>query len=554
MGKLFGRKKRYTDDAYDDEEFDDDEIDDDEGDDSYEDDDDEDDSYEDEDDGEDDDSYEDEEDSDPYEDDEMDGDDEEADGLEEDDDDSEGDDEDEDPDEDDEDEEEEEWDEEDEDDRRAYRHRRRVRNQIIAYSVVFVFLVLVLIGCISVGRNIAGVIREKKQAEEQAKLQAELEAQEAQNVVIDAPETMEEQSEEESEEAYLREIMDAYLADMPLEDKVAGLFIVRPEAITGVSTVTQAGDGTREALNTYAVGGLVYFEKNMLNKEQFTEMLTNTISMSRYPIFLAVDEEGGSVSRVAGSSIGVTTVDDMAQIGASGDTNQAYEAGITIGGYLKELGFNLDLAPVADAADPGSSALGDRVFGADAQTVGGMVAGMVEGIEETGVSACLKHFPGIGEVEEDTHDGRAETAKTLDEMRNYEFLPFQAGIDAGADFVMVSHVTAASVDDGTLPSSLSKAMVTDTLRGELGFQGVIVTDALDMSAITQYYTSEEAAVMALDAGADMLLMPEDFEAAYNAVLTAVKEGTIPESRINESLERIYRVKAVDKLRQMQNES
>lgn len=576
MGKLFGRKKRYADDAYEEEEFDDDEIDDEEDDEELEED-----SYDDEEDDleeDDPDLYEDEDDelsdedeADPDdEEDDMDGEDDDPDGEdddsedddldddedddpddedddrddEEDDDPDDGDEEDDDPDD------EEEW---DEDDRRAFRRRRRVRNQIIAYSVVFVFLVLVLVGCISVGRSIAGVIREKKQAEEQAKLQAELEAQEAQNVVIDAPETIEEQTEEESEEEYLREIMDACLADMPLEDKVAGLFIVRPEAITGVSTVTQAGDGTREALNTYAVGGLVYFEKNILNKEQFTEMLSNTVSMSRYPIFLAVDEEGGSVSRVAGSSIGVTEVGDMAQIGATGDTNQAYEAGATIGGYLKELGFNLDLAPVADAADPGSSGLGDRVFGADAQAVGSMVASMVEGIEGTGVSACLKHFPGIGEVEEDTHDGRAETAKTLDEMRNYEFLPFKAGIDAGADFVMVSHVTAAAVDDGTLPSSLSKAMMSDTLRGELGFQGVIITDALDMSAITQYYTSEEAAVMAIDAGADMLLMPEDFEAAYNAVLTAVKDGTIPETRIDESLERIYRVKAAEKLRQMQGE-
>ncbi len=343
------------------------------------------------------------------------------------------------------------------------------------------------------------------------------------------------------------------MAEMPLEDKVAGLFIVRPEAITGVSTVTQAGDGTREALNTYAVGGLVYFEKNILSKEQLTEMLANTVSMSRYPIFLAVDEEGGSVSRVVDGGIGVTAVDNMSQIGASGDTTQAYEAGTTIGSYLKELGFNLDLAPVADVADPGSGELGDRVFGADAQMVSGMVASVVEGIESTGVSSCLKHFPGIGGVEGDTHDGRAETARTLDEMRSSEFLPFKAGIDAGADFVMVSHVTAATVEDGTLPASLSKALITDTLRGELGFQGVIITDALDMSAITQYYTSEEAAVKALDAGADMLLMPEDFEAAYNAVLTAVKDGTIQESRIDESLERIYRVKAAEKLRQMQSE-
>ncbi len=138
-------------------------------------------------------------------------------------------------------------------------------------------------------------------------------------------------------------------------------------------------------------------------------------------------------------------------------------------------------------------------------------------------------------------------------MRSSDFLSFKAGIEAGADFVMVSHVTAAAVDDNSLPSSLSKTIVTDLLRNELGFQGVVITDALDMNAITQYYTSEEAAVMAIEAGADMLLMPEDFQAAYDGLLAAVQEGTISEERINESLERIYRVKSRWKMMQMQGD-
>lgn len=554
MGKLFGRKRKYSEEEYEDEMFEDDDIDDEE-DDDYEMDDDEED---------DDDEYEmDDEEDDEYEiDDEEDDDDEYEIGDEEDDDDEYemNDDEDEDEiddggldDDEAEDDDEDNEVEDDEDDRRAYRHRRRVRNQIIAYSVVFVFLLLLFAGCITIGKNIVGSVKAKKLAEEQERLQAEQEAEAAQEVVIDAPETMQEGADEPSEEEYLREIMDGYLSEMPLADKVAGLFVVRPEAITGVSTATQAGDGTREALTTYAVGGLVYFEKNILDREQIQTMLANTASMSRYPIFLAVDEEGGSASRVAGSGIDVAQVGDMAAIGESGDAAQAQEAGTTIGSYLSELGFNLDFAPVADVADAGSSELGDRVFGSDAQTVGAMVSSVVEGIEGAGLSSCLKHFPGIGEAEGDTHDGRVETARTLDEMRNSEFIPFQAGIDAGADFVMVSHITASAVDEESVPSSLSKVVVTDVLRNELGFQGVVITDALDMSAITEYYTSEEAAVMAIEAGADMLLMPEDFEAAYNALLTAVQEGTISEERINESLERIYRVKARWKMKQMQEE-
>ena len=520
MGKLFGRKKKYSEDEYENEEFDD-EIDD-----------------EDEELNEDEDLDEDETEEEDSDEDEIEDDNPDEDEMDDDDPDEEEDD----PDEDEEDDDE--W---DEDDRRVYRRRRRIRNQIIVYSVVFVFLAAVIGGCIWAGRSIVDVVKQKKLAEEQQALEEEQqrlqEEQEAHDVVIDTPETLE----EEPEEDYLGEIVNAYISEMPLTDKVAGLFIVKPEAITGVSTVTQAGDGTREALNTYAVGGLVYFKQNISSKEQVTEMLSNTVSMSKYPIFLAVDEEGGSVSRVAESGIDVPEVGDMATIGASGDASQAKEAGAALGSYLSEIGFNLDFAPVADAADAEVSVLGDRVFGSDAQIVSEMVANAVEGIEGAGVSSCLKHFPGIGDAEGDLHESRVETAKTLDEMRNYEFVPFKAGIDAGADFVMVSHIIASAVDEEALPSSLSKVVITDILREELGFQGIIITDALDMSAITEYYTSEEASVMAIEAGADMLLMPDDFNAAYEAVLAAVEDGTISEERIDESLERIFRLKCADKL-------
>lgn len=498
MGRLFNRKDRYSDEEFENEEFDDEEEIDDDDDMDEEDIDDEEEI--------DDDDIDDEEDMDDEE--------------ETDDDDNE-------------------W---EEDDRRTFRRRRRIRNQIISYAVVFVILAAIIAGGVSVGRNIFDMIKEKRMEETQAQIQEEQETEDAGEVVIDTPETM-----EESEEDILDGLVEAALSDMPLEDKVAGLFIVTPEALTGVAAATQAGEGTQAALIEYGIGGLIYFDKNILDREQITEMLSSTVSKSRYQLFLAVDEEGGSVSRVAKSGIDVIQVDDMASIGGTGDTAQAYEAGLTIGTYLKELGFNLDFAPVADVASSDNNALGDRVFGSDAQAVGDMVANVVEGIEGTGVSSCLKHFPGLGDVSEDTHDGRVESAKTLDEMRQSNFIPFKAGIEAGADFVMVSHMTVPSEDENAVPSSLSKTIITDVLRNELGFQGVVITDALNMGAITGYYTSEEAAVMAIEAGADMLLMPEDFHAAYDAVLAAVQDGTISEERINESLQRIYRVKGEKKL-------
>ncbi|MDE6603888.1 MAG: beta-N-acetylhexosaminidase [Lachnospiraceae bacterium] len=442
------------------------------------------------------------------------------------------------------DEDDEEYDEEEE--RRAFRRRRRIRNQIIVYLVIFFVAAGIAGGGIAVGRKAASFMKQKKQEAEEEKAKEEAAKQETteEEMVIDTPEPAEEEPEEE--EDILGGLAESYYSEMSIENKVAGLFMVTPEAITGVRTATQAGDGTQEALNQYAVGGLIYFGQNILDKEQITGMLANTASMSNYPIFLAVDEEGGDVSRVANSKVEVTEVDDMASVGAGGDASLAAEAGETIGSYLKEIGFNVDFAPVADVAGEGS-ALGNRSFGSDPQMVGEMVASAVGGIEGTGVSACLKHFPGLGSTSEDTHDGRVEITKSIDEMRASDFVPFSAGIGAGVDFVMVSHATAPALDEDNVPSSLSKKVITDILRGELGFEGVVITDALDMTAITDYYTPEEAAVMALEAGADMLLMPEDFEKAYEAVLAAVQEGTISEERINESLNRIYRVKCAGKL-------
>ncbi|MCM1266805.1 MAG: hypothetical protein NC302_02775 [Bacteroidales bacterium] len=445
-------------------------------------------------------------------------------------------------------EEDEEEEEQDPNERRAVRRRRRIRNQIIAYLVIVVVLVGVTVSGVIAGRKVALLIQDIKQEEA---LEAEIEEAERQEqeaekeeLVIETPEPVEEEREEED---ILGELAASYFSEMSIENKVAGLFMVTPEAITGVKTATQAGEGTQEALNQYAVGGLIYFSQNIVDKEQIMKMLSNTSTMSNYPIFLAVDEEGGDVSRIANSSVEVEKVEAMSEIGASGDAAKAREAGETIGSYLKELGFNVDFAPVADVAGGEDNALGNRSFGSDPELVKEMAVNVAGGIEDAGVSACLKHFPGLGSTTEDTHEGRVEITKSLEELKASDFVPFQAGVEAGVDFVMVSHATAPALDDNNVPSSLSRKVITDTLRGELGYQGVVITDALNMTAITDYYTPEEAAVMALEAGADMLLMPEDFEKAYEAVLAAVQEGKITEERIDESLERIYRVKCAGKL-------
>lgn len=435
--------------------------------------------------------------------------------------------------------------EDDEEYRRRFRRKRRIRNQVIAYGVVIIFAALLVSAGVFAGQKAVAFISERRSMQAMSEPQEPEEPQPA-DLVIEAPPEIEEATIEEQ----IDEIVNTCIEAMPLTDKVAGLFIVAPEAITGVSTVIQAGEGTQDALSQYAVGGLVYSTRNIQDKDQLMQMLANTMPMSKYPIFLAIEEEGGDYSKIAESGIEIAQVDNMSVIGESNDTSLAYESGLKMGSYLSELGFNLNLAPAADVvSDAESSIVGDRSFGADASIDADMVFNTVQGMEGAGVSACLKHFPGIGSVEKaaNAQGGVPTIDKTLEEMRSSDFIPFRKGIEAGVDMIMVSNAAAPELDDSGVPSSMSYTVISDILRGELGYNGIVITDALNQEEIAGHYSSDEAAIAAIKAGADMLLMPEDFETAYEGLLTAAENGTISEERIDESLRRIYRIKYADRV-------
>lgn len=431
-------------------------------------------------------------------------------------------------------------------DRREIRRKRRQRNQTLAYLMLFLVIVAAAVGVILGVKEYAG-----KQKENSAQSQLQSSQEKLENLLQSEEPIVLEQSTEVIPEPTPKELLDEMVETaidaMPLEDKVAGLFIVTPEAITGVTTAVKAGDGTKEALNKYAVGGIVYFAKNIQSADQLKSMISNTRSFSRYPLFIGVDEEGGSVSRIAGSGL-ASKVDSAQKIGQTGDSNNAYVAGSTIGGYLTNLGFDLNFAPVADIANVDNSVMTTRSYGSDAATVAPFVTSMMLGLKEQEVTACLKHFPGIGSTVQDTHDGIAVSNRSAEEFRANEFAVFQAGIDAGANMIMVGHMAAPSLVGDNTPSSMSSIVITDILRKELGFDGVVITDAMNMSAISNYYESDQAAITALKAGCDMILMPDDFEQAYQGVLQAVKEGVISEERVNDSLKRIYRIKYADKVK------
>ena len=434
--------------------------------------------------------------------------------------------------------------------RRRERRKRKIRNVILAYVITLAVLAGLVAGGyygirILVDNFLPAVNTSTEDENPVDEVLSELNESE-EEIVIEAPAIMDENP-EAIEEDYLEEIVEACISAMPLEDKVAQLFIVTPESLTGVGKVVQAGEKTQEVLNQYRIGGFIYSDDNLIDKEQVMNMLSATSGYNLYDMFLAIDEGGGTASAVQKSGIVVPEVGSMAEIGADGDVSKAYEAGHTIGQYLRELGFNVDFAPAADVVTvTENSPIGDRSFGSDPAMVGQMAQKCAEGIQESGVSACLKHFPGLGDTTTDTHKERTVIEKSLEELQATNYVAFQDAIEAGVDFIMVSHATATAIDE-VYPCSLSKKVITEQLRDYLGYDGIVVTDAMNVKSITDYYTTEEACVRTIKAGADMILMPENFETGYNAVLEAVREGEISEERIDESLKRIFRVKKRDEI-------
>ncbi len=348
------------------------------------------------------------------------------------------------------------------------------------------------------------------------------------------PPVEEEVSEEEQKAA-------AYLAAMTQEEKLWQLFLVSPESLTGVGLATRAGETTKEALQEKPVGGLCYFAANLEDRDQVLEMLGNTKSYAKTPLFLGLDEEGGPVSR-AGSNeaLGVTKFEAAAEYGTRADMAEVYQVGEIMAKELTALGFNLNFAPVADVlVEAENTEIGSRAYSSDPSVASAMVAAMVQGLEQNGMVSCLKHFPGHGSTLTNSHEGTAVSTRTVEEMRQVEWEPFRSGIEKGAGFVMLSHLTNENLSPK--PASLSGEVVT-LLREELGFEGVIITDSLQMGAITERYGSGEAVVQALEAGVDMILLPADLQAAYDGVLQALTDGRLTWEAVDQHVLRILTVK------------
>ncbi|MBQ7169530.1 MAG: DUF3459 domain-containing protein [Synergistaceae bacterium] len=343
----------------------------------------------------------------------------------------------------------------------------------------------------------------------------------------------------------------AILQSMTLREKVGQLFVIRPDQLEtsltpeqihspGKYGVKSLSPLMRKTLKDYPAGGFVIFAKNIDSPVQLMRYTDSLIKASKYYPVMAIDEEGGRISRLANHK--AFTVRKYPSVEAIGRSGKVRETASYIASYLKRYGFNLDFAPVADInTNPENIVIGDRSFGSDPEYVSRLAGEFLDGLHEQGIAGCLKHFPGHGDTKGDTHEDYVSVSKTWDELLRAEIVPYVNNLKK-ADTVMTAHITMKNVTDDGLPASLSHEIVTGKLRNELGYDGVIITDAFNMGAIQKNYSSSEAAILAFEAGNDIILMPYDYREAFDGILQAVRSGRISEARLDESVMRILMLK------------
>ena len=308
---------------------------------------------------------------------------------------------------------------------------------------------------------------------------------------------------------------------------------------------TTAGADARQAVQDYQVGGVILFRRNVSDAVQLAALndSLNALNGDGVPLLLCVDEEGGLVSRMPDE---VTDLPGMYTYGQTGDEGLARQVGQALGAACSAFGFSLDFAPVLDVwSNPDNTVIGKRAFSSDPQTVARMGTAVMAGLEESGVIPVVKHFPGHGDTATDSHYGLPVVTRTAEELEQLELIPFRAAVEQGAPAVMVAHILMTALDD-RLPASLSPAVVDGLLRQQLGFDGVVCTDDLTMAAVSDSWGMGEAAVLAVEAGCDLLLVchgSDNLTQARDALLAAVESGRISQARLDESVERILTLKA-----------
>ncbi|MFD0671975.1 beta-N-acetylhexosaminidase [Cohnella sp. GCM10027633] len=330
----------------------------------------------------------------------------------------------------------------------------------------------------------------------------------------------------------------ALMADMTLEEKIGQMITIGIDGTTLDETASSL-------IKDRHIGGVIFYKENIDGLSASVKLI-NALKAANAdndaPLLLGVDQEGGKVSRLPED---FEKIPDNASVGKSGNADLAQEMGGLLAAEVRTMGFNVNFAPVLDVnSNPNNPVIGVRSFGADAELVAEMGVAEMRGMQDGGVITAVKHFPGHGDTSVDSHLTLPVVRKTLDQLRQMEWVPFKAAIDEGADMVMVAHILFPRIDNDA-PASFSKVIIGDQLRGTLGFDGVVITDEMTMGAIANHFGIVNASLKSVEAGSDILMIAHGYDkmrSVYDQLLKAVKDGRIKESRIDESVRRILTLK------------
>ena len=360
------------------------------------------------------------------------------------------------------------------------------------------------------------------------------------NNEVDKPEPVQQAPEPKPSE---KDPIEEQIASMTLNEKLGQMQIVGIEGY-------KIDDGAKQMIEELHIGGFILFGSNIKSPEQLLELnnsLKSANSVNKIPLFISVDEEGGRISRISKT---IKNLPSNKDIGKINNEEFSYEIGMLLAEKVKVFGFNMNFAPVLDInSNPKNPVIGDRAFGSKAEVVRDLGVQTMLGIRSGGVVPVVKHFPGHGDTSVDSHVGLPSVDNDLERLKNFELIPFEAAIDNGAECVMVAHILLLKIDAKN-PATLSKTIITDILRKQLKFEGVVITDDMTMGAITKNYDLATAAVQAVNAGSDIILVAHKYEnalATMKSLKEAVQAGKITEKRIDQSVYRILKLKQKFKL-------
>lgn len=322
--------------------------------------------------------------------------------------------------------------------------------------------------------------------------------------------------------------VDEQMSNMTLDEKIAQMLVI-------YYLSDNVDDTLKNVLETYNPGGFILMGDNYSTYDNTKKFVDDLKQYSKIPMIIATDEEGGNVQRLKLlTDVEPTDLPYMYDVGKTEDTSYAKDVAKVLAEELRTLGINVTFAPVADVwTNPDNEVIGERAFGTDSETVSTMAIAFNQGLEENGIMGCFKHFPGHGDTLVDSHKALPVVNKTYDDIKQVELIPFKNAIDNGAKMIMVGHIALPNITGDDTPASLSKKIVTDILKTDLKYDGLIITDALNMGALTDNYTDEEIVTMAVNAGVDLLLMPNETSQTIKYI-----RDNISEDRIDESVKKI----------------